>query len=318
MPHEVETMAYNLQRGLPWHGLGVAVDGEQDSESMLIAAGLDWAVRPSVVFDDEGREIPGYSANKRSSDGRVLGIVGSRYQIVQNREAFAFTDALIGGDVKYETAGSLSNGKRVWVLSHIGPMEILGDTIDQYVCFTNSHDGSSGVRVVVTPVRVVCANTLSMAIGQAKRSWTARHTMSVNSRMDEARRTLDLVGLYMKGMEAEARRLSSIRMTKDEWAKIVNGVFPMDQTDEDGEEVTARKMVNIKRSNEDLFLAMFDDTVGEHRLTGWGAVQATTDFEQHRVPARVTSKMQERRLEMVIDQGSMILPKVISAVNQLA
>ena len=113
MAANVESMFYT--RKAPWHGLGVRVEEAPESKEALIQAGLDWKVEQTDVYAASGERILGYKANIRDIDRSVLGIVGDRYKIVQNEEAFAFTDGLLGEGVKYETAGSLAGGKIVWM-----------------------------------------------------------------------------------------------------------------------------------------------------------------------------------------------------------
>ena len=116
MSANVESMFY--VRETPWHGLGTKVMEAPDSEGALIAAGLNWNVVQEPIFTGENEPIRGYKANIRDSDRRVLGVVTDRYKVIQNREAFAFTDELLGQGVRYETAGSLQDGKKVWLLAH--------------------------------------------------------------------------------------------------------------------------------------------------------------------------------------------------------
>ena len=113
----IETMMSVREK--PWHGLGVIVKDAPTSAEALRLAGLDWKVERQQLMLPNGRAIPDQYANVRTSDGSVLGLVTGKYQIVQNDEAFAFTDNLIGGDVRYETAGSLMGGKRVWMLARL-------------------------------------------------------------------------------------------------------------------------------------------------------------------------------------------------------
>ena len=155
--------------------------------------GLDWQVESRNIYSGTGAMIPGYRANVRSTDDAVLGVVSDRYRIVQNEEAFQFTDDLLGEGVTYETAGSLQGGKKVWMLARLPRKYLIaGDQVEPYLVIFNSHDGSSGVKVAMTPIRVVCQNTLNLALNTAKRSWTARHTENVLLRVQDARETLQL------------------------------------------------------------------------------------------------------------------------------
>ena len=110
----------------------------------------------------------------RSTDHAPLGIVSDRYKVVQNEDAFQFTDDLLGEGVTYETAGALQGGRKVWLLARMPQRYVIaGDEITPYMVFMNSHDGSSGVKVAMTPIRVVCQNTLNLALDSAKRIWAA-------------------------------------------------------------------------------------------------------------------------------------------------
>ena len=191
MPANVETM-FSV-RETPWHGLGRIIMDAPASREALELAGLDWQVESRNIYSGTGAMIPGYRANVRSTDDAVLGVVSDRYRIVQNEEAFQFTDDLLGEGVTYETAGSLQGGKKVWMVARLPRKYLIaGDQVEPYLVIFNSHDGSSGVKVAMTPIRVVCQNTLNLALNTAKRSWTARHTENVLLRVQDARETLQL------------------------------------------------------------------------------------------------------------------------------
>ena len=191
MPANVETM-FSV-RETPWHGLGRIIMDAPARREALEMAGLDWQVESRNIYSGTGAVIPGYRANVRSTDDAVLGVVSDRYRIVQNEEAFQFTDDLLGEGVTYETAGSLQGGKKVWMLARLPRKYLIaGDQVEPYLVIFNSHDGSSGVKVAMTPIRVVCQNTLNLALNTAKRSWTARHTENVLLRVQDARETLQL------------------------------------------------------------------------------------------------------------------------------
>ena len=216
MPANVETM-FSV-RETPWHGLGRIIMDAPASREALELAGLDWQVESRNIYSGTGAMIPGYRANVRSTDDAVLGVVSDRYRIVQNEEAFQFTDDLLGEGVTYETAGSLQGGKKVWMLAKLPEKYIIaGDEVTPYLVFFNSHDGSSGVKVAMTPVRVVCQNTLNLALGTAKRIWTARHTENVLLRVQ--RNILDF--LY-------ALWLDDDRTLVDEFSTIMKDLVEYD------------------------------------------------------------------------------------------
>jgi phage/plasmid-like protein (TIGR03299 family) len=170
--HEVESMMYVGNER--WHGLGRGLpEGTQlNIREAIAAAGLDWEVQlRSVLTFAEGKglvQIPDYFATYRTSDGLVPGIVGADYQPLQNRDAFRwFQTFLDAGEAVLETAGSLKKGRKVWILAKIKQDNIAikkDDEVASYVLLSNSHDGSLSVRVGFTPIRVVCNNTLCLAL----------------------------------------------------------------------------------------------------------------------------------------------------------
>lgn len=196
MAANVETMFYTREK--PWHGLGTMVRKAPSASHALALAGLDWKVEQHPVQTESGIRLEGFLANIRDTDSRVLGVVTDKYRVVQNEEAFAFTDELLGGGVTYETAGSLQEGRKVWLLARLPQRYIIsGDEIAPYLVFSNSHDGSGAIKVAMTPVRVVCNNTLNLALERAKRSWSTVHTGNPAGKMQDARQTVLYADSYM-------------------------------------------------------------------------------------------------------------------------
>lgn len=136
MAANVETMFYVREK--PWHGLGVRVEEVVSSEEALKLSRLDWTVLQESILSSSGEVIEGYKANVRDSDRKVLGVVTERYKVIQNAEAFEFTDQLLGSGVRYETVGSLQEGKKVWLLARL-PREYIigGERISPYLVFSN-------------------------------------------------------------------------------------------------------------------------------------------------------------------------------------
>lgn len=287
MSANVESMFY--VRETPWHGLGTKVMEAPDSEGALIAAGLNWNVIQEPIFTGENEPIRGYKANIRDSDRRILGVVTDRYKVIQNHEAFAFTDELLGQGVRYETAGSLQDGKKVWLLAHM-PHEyiISGERISPYLLFSNTHDGSGAIKVALTPIRVVCNNTLNLALSTAKRSWSMVHTGDIRSKMQEARDTLFMAERYMDelGKEFEALRLK--KLSDQKVMEYIEVLLPV----EDGS--TPQQIRNIERLREDMKIRYFD--APDLQDTGKNAyrfINAVSDFATHAKPLRRTVNYKE-------------------------
>lgn len=145
MSANVETMFYTREK--PWHGLGTMVMEAPSSREALALAGLDWEVVQKQLVTGDGIPVSGFKVNVRDTDNQVLGVVTDRYKVVQNRDAFAFTDELLGEGITYETAGALQNGRRTWILAKLPQCYIIsGDEITPYLVFMNSHDGTGAIK----------------------------------------------------------------------------------------------------------------------------------------------------------------------------
>ena len=295
-------------RQVPWHGLGTIIQEAPDSEAALKLADLDWTVKQVPVLY-EGQET-GHQFNVRESDNRVLGVVGGRYKPVQNAEAFAFTDELVGGDVRYETAGSLADGKRVWMLAKMPDTRVLDDVVEPYLCLTNGHDGFSSLKVCMTPVRVVCQNTLNMALRGAKRTWTVRHSGNINAKMEEAQQTLGLAQDYMKEFAEEAEELYSIKVSPAQFKELSNTLFPItDEMSRRKEEAQYLLQCQLKEAWD-----MAD--LGNIKGTGWGLINAVSDTSTHRPPAGKTANYQENMFIYTIDAPA-LLDQALKMVNEI-
>lgn len=290
--HNLETMFSVREK--PWHGLGTIVEDAPDSANALKLAGLNWYVEPTKIYAN-GKEIENYQANVRNSDGAVLGIVTNKYDIVQNEDAFDFTDSLIDtGYVRYETAGSLNGGKTVWLLAKLPEDKILGDSIDKYLVFMNSHDGKGAVKCFCTPVRVVCQNTLSMALESAKRSWSFKHMGDLNSKLEEAKQTLFMADKYIENLKKEAEVLAKKKISDTDIHTVIKTLFPITP------EMSERQQNSIKYNKEALLKCFDAPDLANFKNTAWGAINALSDFVSHTDPLRITSTFKEKRFENVV------------------
>lgn len=278
------------------------------SQEAIRLAGLDWTVDGKPVYDERGEEIRGYKANTRSSDSKVLGIVSDKYKVVQNQEAFDFTDSLIGEGLTYETAGSLRGGKAIWLLGRMPERYILGDEFEPYICFTNTHDGTGAVRCAMTPVRVVCANTLNLAMNSAKRSWSMIHRGDINLKLDEARKTLELADKYLIALDEEADRLANQRMTEGEMQDALAKMLPVD------ENATDRQKRTIQQAKDQIIICTLSPDLVKFLNTKWGFVNAVSDYVGHADPARKTKNWRENRWGSIIG-GHDLLDRAMSAVS---
>ena len=316
-------MAANVEsmfsvREKPWHyaqnpEVTKLIQEAPTSEEALIAAGLDWNVISTPVYQENGLLIPGYKANVRDKDNSVLDIVSSRYRIIQNTEAFSFTDALIGetefGEVRYETAGSLCGGKKVWLLAKMPARKILDDDIEPYICFANSFDGSGAVQVCATPVRVCCANTMALALNTAKRKWSTKHVGDMQSKLEEARLCLQLADKYMTNLDIEADHLANAKLYEEQISEILDEMFPVD------DKATERKKNNILQFKNQFWTAYSMPDIQQFEDSAWKAVNAMSDIVTHAAPQRASVTYNENRWGKLMD-GHPIMDQFVTLVNK--
>lgn len=306
MSANVETM-FSV-RETPWHGLGTVVQEAPTSKDALELAGLNWTVEGKPVYDSNGVEIKGYKANTRSSDGSVLGVVTDRYKVVQNFEAFDFTDNLVGEGVTYETAGSLKNGKTIWLLAKMPERKILDDDFDPYICFTNSHDGTGAIRVVSTPIRVVCNNTLNLALANATRSWSTRHMGDMNSKLQEAKHTLQLANDYLDALAENADRLANEKFMPEDVNAVLDELFPIT------EDMSDRKKNNIQLAKDGIQVCMLAPDLVKFLNTKWGFINAVSDWVGHANPARATENYAENNWGRIMN-GHPIMDRAMALIG---
>lgn len=284
-----------------------------NSREALVAAGLDWNVVSMPVYQENGLLIPGYKANVRDKDNMVLGIVSGRYKIVQNTEAFEFTDSLIGetenGEVRYETAGSLYNGKKVWLLAKLPTTKVLDDDVEPYLCFANSFDGSGAVQVCITGIRVVCQNTLNIALNTARRKWSTKHIGDMQSKLEEAKLCLRLADKYMMGLDEEADRLANVKLYEEQIAEILDEMFPVD------DKASERKKNNIVQFKTNFWNAYNMPDIAKFKDSAYKAVNAMSDIVTHAEPQRITTTYNENRWGKIMD-GHPILDQFTNLINK--
>jgi len=239
MAHEIEMvngvaqMAYAGE--LPWHGLGTQVSDDISTDGMMEAAGLDWSVtkQPMYYMDDLGEmgEVPGKSALVRSSDNKVMDIVGQDWNPVQNAEAFEFFREFVdSGDMKMHTAGSLKDGKMVWALAKVNDGFTIKtaqgeDSVESYLLFSNPHQYGKSIDVRFTPIRVVCNNTLTLSLNQNVDQYVRMgHQRPFNA--EDAMATLGMAHKKLETYKEAAEYLCQKSYTSEQMVDYFNQVFP--------------------------------------------------------------------------------------------
>lgn len=300
MAATVETMFSTREK--PWHGLGTIVANAPASTEALRLAGLDWQVYQQPIFTNFGECISGYRANVRSTDNRVLGVVSDRYKVVQNVEAFEFADELLGEGVRYETAGSLQGGRKIWLLAKLPKAYVMaGDRISSFLVFSNSHDGSGAVRVAITPVRVVCNNTLNLALATAKRSFSMIHVGDIKGKVKMARETLFMADEYMGKLGHELAWLNEKKINYEQVEDYINELLPLAK---DATEITQK---NVKKQRSDMARRYYEaPDLKPLDHTAYRFINAVSDFATHAAPLRRTADYQENLFSRTIGGNPMI------------
>lgn len=274
-----EQAAFASLRVPAWHNLGEVFTEEKSTTEMLAAAHLDrWNVRlEDIVLP--ARSKTNYFATVRDNpfDGGkdVLGVVKERYRTYQNEELFAFGDNLLDGG-RWETAGSIKDGKVVFGSLALDREVVLDptgveDKVNTYLLVHTSHDGSLSIQASVTPVRVVCQNTLNMALAGAKQTYKIRHTQNADGRVAAAREALGIAHTYVDAFEAEAQALFSAKVDTDKFFDIVKAAYPMPDEDVKG------SLTKWQNKTDVLFAIWNGDTETGITGTAWGALNALTE-----------------------------------------
>lgn len=301
--------AFSAVKANPYFKNATVLDNPANSAEALKAAGLDWTVSKEKVWS-LGKRIPNAWATTRSDNKEVLGIVSDKYQVCQNTEAFDFLDSLIGGQsveqVKYETAGSLFGGRKVYILARLPETFILGDNHIPYLCFSNSFDGKGSIRCSLTTVRVVCSNTLQWAIKNAIRQWGITHKGNIEGKLETAKQALGLANDYITNYKKEAEVLSTQKVDFD---KFINILLPQKET------VSVRENDNrnfVVESIKDLFENKTD--LQNFRGSAYGLYQACADFYSNGKKLRNTATLAEKMQNEFIS-SSAFLTKAQEAVE---
>lgn len=265
----------------PWHGLGTVVAGLLNSADALKAAGLDWQVVSHPVFAKNGEYVPanGYQAICRNDTGEVLSIMSDRYAIIQNADAFSFFDAVTQSkDAFYDTAGALHGGKRIWIMAKLpGSLFIGSDEHEKMVLLVTSHDGSYSLMMQQVLTRVVCQNTLSIALSGCSHQVKIRHCQNWQEKEKIAREALGIADKYFETLQASLNRMNEQLLTPDQMQTLTEYWIKADN-----EKDVPTRTQNIRAEVNRLF----QRGQGNHGATRFDALQAITDYVDHSASTR--------------------------------
>jgi phage/plasmid-like protein (TIGR03299 family) len=288
MAHELESAngqtAFASLREPAWHGLGTVFTEEVSTAKMLELAHLDnWNVRLEDVAIPEGfASDRSFSFVTRTNpfdntQNDVLGVVGERYVPLQNEDLFDFGDLMLDGGGRWETAGSIKGGRQVFGSLALERETILdpngvSDKVNTYLLINTSHDGSVAIQASITPVRVVCANTLNLALkGKAKQSFKIRHTSTASGKVAQAREALGLANRYMDEFDKLAQEMISKEINKAKFDEIVALAYPAPEKDAKGSFKKHNDKIDLIQS---IYVGQYNNTISG---TAWGAFNALTE-----------------------------------------
>lgn len=284
----------NLNIKKPWQGLGIDVNGTMKLDEVLSVADLNFTVAKRPIQVCGGKKIEGIVANVRTDTNEVIGVVGNRYEIVQNTEAFNFLDDMVSGGMEFVSANMSTQNSKAWILGRLNPINIMGDEIVPHVFFSNNFDGKSGIKLSVCMLRTWCQNGMSYLVPSAKFSWTIRHTKTAFDKIriaqDNFRRIENYAGAFSETMEIlQQKALPSI----GEFAEFL---YPLP------EEASKRQFLNIETQREllmDIYSSKED--IKPFQNTAYGAFMALTDVMTHASPMRASEKFEERRFLQIME-----------------
>jgi phage/plasmid-like protein (TIGR03299 family) len=293
MAHEIDTTtgraAVFTVGTPPWHRLGVTVADAQTSEQAIRLAALDWTVEqwPLVARrNGTDRDVPDRVANVRTDTGAVLGVVSTSYRVFQNKSAFDFFDAIVQERLAiFETAGALKGGRHIWMLARLPKtLRAAGeDEIRPYVLLANSHDGTRALRMIPTTIRVVCANTLNLALGRVAvtEGLTIFHNESLERRVADAREKLGIITRRVDEFGDQVQALARRPMSRDELTSYFTGLVTDRAAD------TQKRMLAAFVENLDHPTNTLPGTSG----TAWAAYNAVSQWADHQSVVRGQSEV---------------------------
>lgn len=270
-----------------WHNLGTVVDGRLNAEEALKAANLDFTVEAQPLVTETGIIVPNHFANVRTDTKAVLGVVGDRYRILQNKDAFNFFDPIVDRDeAVYETAGVLGIGERVWIMAKLPEhIRIAGsdDIIEQYVVITNDHAGRGAIKAFITSVRVVCNNTLTAALGTTKNMVSIRHTENAGLRLAQAHEVLGISNSLRTELDEAFNAMADTKLKKAHVDQFLLDLLPDPNKKADGTDPK-----NFNKGKREMIYQALEEGAGHDmksaKGTAFGLYNAITFATDHMFP----------------------------------
>jgi len=284
------THSFASKGEVAWHGLGQVVTDAMTAKQAIDLANLDYEVKKTTIHaqvtDENGQIIyPQHEekfATYRTDTNEILGIVGGRYEIIQNTDAFGFFDAIVdGGEAIFETAATLGKGERIFVTAKLPEdFRVNGEECNKYIILTNSHDGTSSIIAGFTSIRVVCNNTLQAALRKLENKVTIEHRGNAKDKLSEAHRVMGIASIYMKEVEDVFQRMANTKISDQELKSYIQSVMKPEykKVSEEEEEILSTRFKNQVESIYDFALSHPTQTTEAAKGTIWGAYNSISGY----------------------------------------
>lgn len=301
-----------IDRTTTWHAIGKDVQECKSMEQVLRASGLDYEVMKKPVFTsvvDGGAlvEVPNRFMTVNSR-GKIYDVVSDKFQLVQNREAFEFVDYM-GDELSFEKAGETENGM-VYIIGKLPSVNILGDEFTPHVIFRNGFSGKIKITAAICPLRLVCQNQFNFAFKDAQNTVSIRHVGNAEAKLQEARDVLKLSADYMQELNTMAEQYVGIKLTPAQVDKVLDQMFPII----DRESMNPFKLHQLEDARAKFKSAYNADDNGNFRGTGWGLINAYTDFITHK-PAAGKSETRNEGKFMMVSFHPALMNAILSAIQ---
>lgn len=263
-------------------GFGEVIENASSYNDVLVQAGLNWSVSVyplNTEVNGQSIIIPGKNAVVRNEDLKPLGVVSEKYKIVNNEDAFAFTESLFNTkEIEFIRGGSYRGGSATWLEAKVtGQYSILGDNVDCYLIFMNTHDGTGSVKCMIAPERLACMNILNMPLKDKSRHWRCIHSGDPLAKIDEARDVLLAGSSYMESLKRECEVLQSIKLSDKTIYQFINRLFPVIDT------MTEKQKENQMNRRTQLFDVFYSkEDLTDFGSTGYKFISAVVDYVDHK------------------------------------
>ena len=339
MAANVETMFST--REIPWHGQGIILADYPTYEAAIKAAGLKWEVEKAQavqMFGGKVRKLEGEYEIRRKTDGQHYGFVKDTYVPYQNQELFDLAKEMIGLGAKIESAGALDTGRIIWMCAKTEGTVFAEELLNDYYVLTNTHGGGGAIRAAISPVRVVCQNTLNAALHGAKRSWSYRHTTNVKSHVDEAVQTLKNGKTYMEALGEEIGMMKRAKITEAKAKEVLDNIVVQETATKLAKIEVLKKTTPIDRSErmknlekiaslqqdviavqDDLYARYFEapdlQDMGHNQFRLWNAI---SDYATHTGVHKKTRNYNQKLFMSVVNDNNIGKAKLIDLGYKLA